>query len=267
LANLEHKIESLQKNEGGNWLVYRLEKLHTSYLAFLGRPANIAEAVRRYNEARRFDNRKIRNSDDLFRHLQEAIETDLKQWIEGEGAYDIVRLDQVTKNAHQQFEKYVQRMLKGQIHNMLLRRGFYVDVYPEVPLVDEKRIDFLVRYGFAGPIGIEVKLTSNSDLRRRDLQASPSFVSMRRYMHGYGAPHGIFLVIDNIDAKNLEAIKTVFGQIQNVWVRSFQTGKVVSIKTATKQLIKKGTNAALKKSTASKKRKTDTKNKSPRKKK
>jgi hypothetical protein len=222
LANLERKIQSLQTSDGGNWLLYRLEKLHTSYLAFLGKPANIAEAVRRYNEARRFDNRKIRNSSDLFRHLQEAIETDLTRWINGEGAYDLIRMGQILRPGRQQYEKLIQRTLKAQLHNILLRRGFDVDVYPEVQLLDEKRIDFLVRYGFAGPIGIEVKLTSNSDMRRKDLQASPSFASMRRYMEGYNAPHGIFLVIDNTNAKNLADIKAAFEQIANVWVRSFE---------------------------------------------
>jgi hypothetical protein len=180
LTALEKKIEELQTRDGGNWLVYRLEKLHRAYLAFVGKPTNIAEAVRKYNEARNFYNRNIRNSTDLFRHLQQAIETDLQRWIEGEGAYELIRTGEILRPGVQQYEKLIQKTLKGQIENILLRRGFQVEVYREAQLLDEKRIDFLVQYGFAGPIGIEIKLTSNSDMQAEDLKKSPSFASMQR---------------------------------------------------------------------------------------
>src|SRR5436305_986372 len=81
--------------------------------------------------------------------------------------------------------------------SMIIKRGFQVDVYREPELMSGKRIDFLVKYGFAGPVGLEVKLTSNSDMKRTDLEKSPSYASMQTYMQGYNAPHGIFLVIDN----------------------------------------------------------------------
>lgn len=93
-----------------------------------------------------------------------------------------------------------------------------------------KRVDILLKYGFAGPIVVEVKLTSNSDLKTTKLNQSKSYDSMKRYMDGYGAPYGIFLVIDNDDAKNLIEIKKVFQQIPNVSVQSFNCSNGMGIK-------------------------------------
>ncbi|VAY88195.1 hypothetical protein CARN8_2840006 [mine drainage metagenome] len=124
----------------------------------------------------------------------------------------------------------IQKTLKTQVENILLRRGFQVDLIREPQLYDGKRVDILLRYGFAGPIVVEVKLTSNSDLKVKKLDKSKSYDSMKRYMDGYGAPYGIFLVIDNDDAKNLTEIKQVFQQIPNVSVHSFNCPSGLAIK-------------------------------------
>jgi hypothetical protein len=109
--------------------------------------------------------------------------------------------------------------------NILLKRGFQVEVLREPQLLDEKRTDFLIRYGFAGPVVIEVKLTSNTDMKLLKPEQSPSFFSMKQYMKGYGASHGIFLIIDNGKVSNLQAIQNSFTQIPNVWVKVFDYRK------------------------------------------
>jgi len=50
---------------------------------------------------------------------------------------------------------------------------------------------------------------------------------MKRYMEGYSASHGIFMIIDNEEGANLQAIQDTFLQIPNVWVKVFdyQKGK------------------------------------------
>jgi hypothetical protein len=45
---------------------------------------------------------------------------------------------------------------------------------------------------------------------------------MRQYMEGFNAPHGIFLVIDNEGASNLEEIDATYGAIPNVHVEIFR---------------------------------------------
>lgn len=91
-----------------------------------------------------------------------------------------------------------------------------------VSRVDPRAVAVPVRrrlFGFVGPIVLEVKLTSNTDLKKRRVQDSPSYSSMQRYMQGYGASHGIFLVVDNVGARNLAKLKETFVKIPNVSVQ------------------------------------------------
>jgi hypothetical protein len=218
LQLLEQKVASLKDSDGSNWLAARMSKLRRSYLAFLGKPQNIAEAIQRYNIARVYDNKKIANSNDLAYQLREVIEKDLKHWIQSEGAYDMLLTGKLYKAKHQQFEKLLQKTVKSQLESALMKRGFQVDVIREPQLLDDKRTDFLIRYGFAGPVVLEVKLTSNVDMQTPNPQLSTSFKSLKRYMRGYGASHGIFLVVDNKRSRYLSEIKSAFQSIRNVWV-------------------------------------------------
>ncbi len=218
LQVLERKVASLKDADGSNWLAARMSKLRRSYLAFLGKPQNIAEAIQKYNIARVHDNKKIANSNDLIHQLREVIEKDLRHWIQSEGAYDMLLTGRLYKAKHQQFEKLLQKTVRSQLESALMKRGFQVDVVREPQLLDDKRTDFLIRYGFAGPVVLEIKLTSNSDMQTANTQHSPSFKSMKRYMEGYGASHGIFLVVDNKRSKYLSQIKNAFQSIRNVWV-------------------------------------------------
>lgn len=218
LKQLESKVDTLQNRDGANWLAGRMVNLRKSYLSYLGKPRNVSEAVKRYNLEKEYDDKKINTSTDLFRQLQNAFETDLRQWIEGEGAYALIVGEKVFDTKKQEYEKLIQKTLKSQIEYIMSRRGYGVDVVREPELYDDKRTDFLVRYGFVGPVVIEVKLTSSSDLRGKKIDQALSYQSMQRYMQGYGASHGIFLVINNTNADNLPEIKRTYQEIAGVWV-------------------------------------------------
>jgi hypothetical protein len=235
LQVLERKLNTMRDKHGSNWLLARVAQLRRSYLTYLGKPQNIAESVRKYNHARHHDNKKIVNSEDLHYHLKDVIETELARWIQAEGAYDLLLTGKVYRGKIQQYEKLVQKTLKSQLENILLRRGFGVEVVREPQLLDEKRIDLLVRYGFAGPVIIEVKLSSNTDMKMRQPERSASFISMKRYMEGYGASHGIFLIIDNAGSKSLEKVQEAFAQIPNVWVKVFDYRKDIPVKLKTRK--------------------------------
>lgn len=237
LRQLENKVAELKDLEGGNWLAGTMVAVRRSYLAYLGKPRNISEAIKKQNEAKTADVKKILNSQHLYQHLQEALETDLRRWIEGEGAYDVIIVRKKSAGRHEH-EKLVQKTLKTQIENILLRRHFQVDVIREPQLLDEKRVDFIVRYGFAGPVVVEVKLTSNKDLQGRGIERSRSFISMQRYMDGYGSAYGIVLIINDTDAKNLRTIAESFQKIPRVTVQSFD------LLAATKKSSQKGSAAS-----------------------
>jgi len=186
LLAYEKKVESIRGRDGGNWLAARTATLRRSYLAYLGKPAKIAEAIQKHNDARKRDNRKIHNAADLFQHLQDAFDTDIRRWVEDEGGYSV--LSRKISEGRQDYEKLIQQTLKSELRVSLLSRGFDVEFLRESQLLDDKRADFLIRYGFAGPIVVEIKLTSNSDIKGKHLEESPSYESMCRYMRGFGAP-------------------------------------------------------------------------------
>lgn len=131
LNKLETKIAEIHDHEGANWLAARMVHLRRSYLAALGRPRNISEAIKKYNIARAYDNKKIDNAGDLFQQVQDALSTELRRWIEGEGAYQLIRGEKVVANKRQAYEDLIQKTLKTQVENILLRRGFQVDLIRE----------------------------------------------------------------------------------------------------------------------------------------
>jgi hypothetical protein len=215
LERLENRLAKARDSDGTNLLAMRLVGLRRKYLGYLG-PKNIADAVHRFNEVRQYSDRRISNAEELFHHVREVLRTDVRRYIEGEGGHRF--LSRATGDR----EDFGQKALKAQIETFLGRRGFWVDVTREPQLLDDRRVDFLVRYGFVGPVLIELKLTSNRDLKRRSLDEAQSYVNMRQYMEGFNAPHGIFLVIDNEGASNLEEIDATYGAIPNVHVEIFR---------------------------------------------
>ena len=223
LQLLEKKIVEIKDKSGANWLAARMVNLRRSYLEFLGKPKNISEAIRKYNELNALKDKKILNSDDLFRNLQDALDSDLRNWIEGEGAYKLLIGEKVYEQKRQEYEKLVQRTLKTQVENILLKRGFEVDLIREPELLDGKKVDFFVRYGFIGPVIVEVKLSSNSDLKGNNINESPSYKNIQHYTQGYRATHGILLIINNdgTDEKHILKIKEIFCGIPKVWSISF----------------------------------------------
>lgn len=225
LRLLEKKIAEMKSRDGANWLAARMMNLRRSYLAYLGKPRNVSEAVRRYNNARDLDDKKIITSEDFFQQLQGALDTDLRRWIEGEGGYSLIIGENVLKGKRKQYERFIQRTLKVEVDNIMRKRGFEVDLLRETELLDGKKVDFWVKYGFVGPIVVEIKLTSNTDLKRTDLTKAESYSSMKRYVTGFSATHGIFLVIDNTKAKNIQKIKEVYQGIPRVSVQSFDCNK------------------------------------------
>ncbi len=225
LRLLEKKIAEMKNRDGANWLAARMMNLRRSYLAYLGKPRNVSEAVRRYNNARDLDDKKIITSDDFFQQLQSALDTDLRRWIEGEGGYSLIIGENVLSGKRKQYERFIQRTLKVEVDNIMRKRGFEVDLLRETELLDGKKVDFWVKYGFVGPIVVEIKLTSNTDLKRTDLTKAESYSSMKRYVEGFSATHGILLVIDNTNAKNIQKIKESYQKIPRVSVQSFDCNK------------------------------------------
>ncbi len=226
LRRLERKIEAVEAQEGANWLAGRMAPLRRAYLTSIGKPKHLSGAIARYNDARRDQNERILTSSELYAHLREAMDTELRRWIEGEGGYSLILGEKVTTAKKQEYEKLIQKTLKTQVENILLRRGFSVDVIREPDLLDDMRTDFLIRYGFAGPVVMEIKLTSHPDARAVDVRSTKSYSSMAQYMLGYGATHGLLVAIANEKPDRLERLARGFDQLPNVGTIGFDaTGR------------------------------------------
>ncbi len=231
LQLLESKLAGVGgKQAGANWLAARMVRLRRSYLDAIGKPSSYSESIRRYNLARDHDDKRIVTSADLVKHLQDALDTDLRQWIEGEGAYELILAGKVYEAKKQEYEKLIQKTLKAQIENIMRKRGFEIEVDREPETLDDKCVDMLIRYGFIGPVVLEIKLTSNSDLQARNITFSKSYRSMEHYMQAYGATYGIFLLIINKTIKTLPVIKEAFQKIKGVVAISIDCTKFAPVK-------------------------------------
>jgi len=81
-------------------------------------------------------------------------------------------------------------------------------------------------------------------IKKKKLEESASYVSMGTYMNGYGASHGIFLIMDDTGKPKIIEVKEVFGKIPNVLAMSLDCYNIANAKKKVKKV------------TQSKKRKT-----------
>ncbi len=220
LSNLEKFVEKHSSDEGINWFKYRLKELKRSYIMFIGKPTSISECIQKYNKLKTQQYMEIATPHDLYEKVKDVIDTDLRRWVESEGAYSFIVGDKIFDAKKQSYENLIQKTIKAQIEKAFLRRGFEVNITREPQLLDDKRTDFLIFYGFIGPILIEVKLSTSKDLvgSQKTLESKPSYKSLSQYMNGYNAHFGVFLVFDNKKrTKRSDKWETHFEKIRNAY--------------------------------------------------
>jgi len=228
LRLLESVVEEYSTDEGINWFKYRLQRLKRSYMFFIGKPSGVVECIRKYNMLKRRQYFQITTPHSLREKIKEVIDEDLRRWVEGEGAYSFIVGNKIRESRRQDYENLIQKTVKTQLAYALLNRGFKgTDIIREPQLLDGKRVDFLIFYGFIGPILIEVKLSEHRDLdSRKNFEHQKSYKNLVRYMEGFNAHYGIFLVVDNKvrspEAEKWEShlarIRNAYNKIKNVEV-------------------------------------------------
>lgn len=144
---------------------------HNSYLAtcvmnnaemlFLkNEKITIGKAVKQYNKCIEESYLNIRNDGDLRRYFT-YIQLEVQKEIQDQGIYTLVRQDALS-------EDFIQRELKNTIINKCCQMGLEaVRVDREVALQDNKRTDFLIRYGLCNPIVVELKLLHNKEIQNK----------------------------------------------------------------------------------------------------
>lgn len=85
----------------------------------------------------------------------------------------------------------------------------------------------MITYGFLGPILIELKLTSHSEMAVRvsTLRSQESYKSLQQYISSFRPTHSVFLVLDNKTrtartpwSKHLKNIREAYENIESVKV-------------------------------------------------
>ena len=181
-----------------HWFEFELEKLKRSYLDSLGKPKNILVAIHKYNSISAKEYQPITSSAQLAELLKQILQTDIKQWVEEEGAYRSIQL-LAKKEQKVDAEDFIQKSIKAQIELALLRHGIRKSDYRiirEEQLLDDKRIDFTVSYGFVGSVVIEIKLSHNHEANPTTNQGKEYRHKLDQYMQGSQSTQGIFLIFN-----------------------------------------------------------------------
>jgi hypothetical protein len=189
LNQVEKFVMENSSRPGINWFAERLRKLKREYMNYIGKPKSFPECIKQYNRLKEWQYLDISNSRDLFEILKDVIENDLRKWIETEGAYRFIR------DARGRQEDLIQKTLKTQLENSMLRRGLRdADFIREPQLLDAQRPDFLIYYGFIGPVLIEIKRLDNSEIQNESKRLSYG-EKLKKYMEGFNVDFGIYLIV------------------------------------------------------------------------
>lgn len=185
IQTLEMVILKHRKSKGFNLLFNSLTGTRLNYADILGKPISFSECISQYNLIKEKSYERISSSEDLYIMVQDIIHVDLRNWVEKEGAYKIWEEKAAS-------EALIQKTLKTQIENSLLKRGIRekeIRIVREEQLLNDKRTDFVISYGFIGQVVIEIKLTKNTADVNDELYPE----KLIGYIDGTRSDFGIFL--------------------------------------------------------------------------
>jgi hypothetical protein len=226
LKDLERYIQQHSSEAGINWFKYKLQKIRVEYMRYIGKPQNIVECIKKYNKLNEIQYLDVAASADLIELVKRAINEDMRRWVEDEGAYKFI------KEAKRKQETLIQKTIKTQFENALLKKGLRgneVNIRREEQFLDDKRTDFLISYGFIGPVLIEIKLLHNPEIinnKKREAYKK----KMLQYIKGTKSDFGIFLIFrinNKYELKDyVPKVKEVYEDCQNVEIIELDCIKV-----------------------------------------
>jgi hypothetical protein len=164
--------------------------LKYKYLQEIGKPETINSCVQKYNSLKQRQYLSITGAEDLIELIKEIIEKDIANWVEKEGAYKMIF------EAGRKQEDLIQKTIFTQFRYFLSERGIRKHetyIRREEQLLDDKRTDFVISYGFIGQVLIEIKLTKNQQIFDKT-QSEKYREKLQKYIKGTNSDNGIFLI-------------------------------------------------------------------------
>jgi len=196
LSELEKFIEKNRKEKNINLFRYYLRDLKSEYLLYISKPSNISDCIKSYNFYKEIKYTPIATSMDLLGLVKYVIGKDMKNWIEVEGAYKYIEENRPKNKKNFRREDLIQKTINTQFENGLLKAGLRKDeihIQRESQLLDDQRTDFLISYGFTGPILIELKLTTNTELHTKKSREAYKR-KLINYVKGTNSKYGVFII-------------------------------------------------------------------------
>lgn len=211
MSELRKKVE--MSNTRGNFLVNSI-MTNAEMLFIKNEKVSIDKAIKQYNKSIEESHLEIRNDSDFRRYFTQ-IHSEVQKEIQDQGIYSLVRQELLS-------EDFIQRELKNTIINKCCQMGLEaVHIDREVTLQDNKRTDFLIRYGLCNPIMIELKLLHNDEIQdeSKRLEYRKKFI---KYTNATHACLSVFWVFDVHKAKSdttkFEKLKQEYKDIDNTLV-------------------------------------------------
>lgn len=144
-------------------------------------------------------------------------------WIEVKGAKDLL-YDSRKKPIN---ETKIQKLVSVKLDAELGKEG--ITVIREPQKLDNERVDLYISYGFSphAVIVIEIKKSDHPDLGpKKDLSKMDSYCKFKRYIPGFSANYGIFLVFNinkatpkwNILMKNVRKYCTKINNVEVIGI-------------------------------------------------
>lgn len=217
VAAIRRVVDAYPVSVTANYLRY-LNVIQAKLLDRAGSKKPYINAINIVNTMNSTDTLTITSEIELLYTVKDMV-SELGRWVSQEGE----------KLADKGEEVEVQKLLSLQFENILVKKygsnNVRMHIDRETQAIDGTRTDFYVYFGFYGPIIIELKLSSHSDLSG-GMTSKTSFRSMGKYMKEFNASYGLLLIYRTKDAtpesfsKQVELVKKAYAAITGVEVVS-----------------------------------------------
>lgn len=212
-------LENLSRN-GANFLSGMFQNIKAEYAAYIGKPQDFNECVKKYNTLINLKFERVTDTSELRDTILEIISKDIARWVEDEGALKVME----TLTKRNQGEDLIQKILLTQFTACALKRGFVENEIlfrREEEFLDGDKTDYLVSYGFIGPVVVEIKRTDNGNVANKKYRGK-----LRKYMQGTKSDYCIFLIFK---IKKDDSLRKKVNKAKEVYTKDFPFIKVVGI--------------------------------------
>ena len=176
-------------------------KLRDLEVLYIGEhKTSIRQSINQYNLLQTKFYEPINSSEELMQIIRQVIRNEVTNEIKNGGLYRPIReLAEGRKTKSGKTYRYpnedlIQKTLKLLIENNLSRKGFRdVDIIREPELYDGKRYDYLIKYGFIGPVTVEIKLENNREITNKT-ERTDYKRKLQQYLDANNGHPGLYLV-------------------------------------------------------------------------